>query len=325
MRLRNRDLFEEQKMPFGDHIEELRGVLLRSLLGIAIGFLIGLAIAKPVIRFVEQPLRRNLQRYLSAQSLSLVEDQIGAVDASFRETITNKQLVLRQFYVEQTVCQFLQRTTGDEQTTTIPTSDKFVPIRFWESARSRLVVLSATEPFLTWLKAAFLCGLLVASPYVLWQIWSFVGAGLFRNERRVVYAFMPMSLVLFGTGAAIAFLLVFDPVLEFLFSYAAEMHIELTPRLTDWMGFVLFLPIGFGVAFQLPLVMLALNRLGIVSIKAYLQHWRLAILAIFVASMVLTPQEPVSMMAMALPLLLLYFLGVVLCRIIERRNRPMAA
>ena len=79
------------------------------------------------------------------------------------------------------------------------------------------------------------------------------------------------------------------------------------------MGFVLFLPLGFGIAFQLPLVMLLLHRIGIISVASYLSKWRIAILIIFVLSMLLTPADPISMLLMAVPLTLLYFLGILMC------------
>src|SRR6185295_18986569 len=107
---------------------------------------------------------------------------------------------------------------------------------------------------------------------------------------------------------------VFAPVLQFLFRFNASMKIDPDPRISEWLSFVLVLPLGFGIGFQLPLVMLFLNRIGIFSIEIYLSKWRLSILTISIISMVLTPADPISMLLMALPLTILYFGGIGLCK-----------
>ena len=173
-----------------------------------------------------------------------------------------------------------------------------------------------------WLKAGFVTGLIFASPYIFYQIWVFVAAGLYPQEQRYVYVFLPFSLGLFLAGAALAFFFVFGPVLDFLFSFARSMGIEPDLRISEVISFVLFLPLGFGIAFQLPLVMLLLNRIGIVSIEMYLDKLRIAILGIFVISMLLTPADPVSMLLMSGPLTGLYFLGIGLCKWMPRGRNP---
>ena len=173
-----------------------------------------------------------------------------------------------------------------------------------------------------WLKAGFVSGLLFASPYIFYQIWAFVAAGLYPHEQKYVYIFLPFSLALFLAGAALAFFFVFGPVLDFLFSFSRSMGIDPDLRISEVISFVLFLPLGFGIAFQLPLVMLLVNRIGIVSIETYLEKWRIAILGIFVISMLLTPADPISMMLMAGPLTALYFLGVGLCKWMPRGRNP---
>ena len=177
-----------------------------------------------------------------------------------------------------------------------------VKTRIWRKARTDVQSLSAQEPFMIWVKAGFFTGMLLASPYIFWQIWSFVAAGLYPHEKRYVYMFLPISLVLFWTGAAMAFFVVFQYVLDFLFQFNRSLDIQTDPRISEWIGFVLILPLGFGIAFQLPLVMFFLNRIGIFSLKAYLEKWRIAVLVIFVISMFLTPADPMSMILMAAPL-----------------------
>lgn len=200
---------------------------------------------------------------------------------------------------------------------------QWVEITIWETASARLQSLNAPEPFLIWMKALMVLGIVIASPYIFLQIWNFVAAGLYRHERNLVHMLLPASLILFFAGASLAFFFVFDPVLDFLFGFNLKMNIEMQPRVSDWMSFVLLLPLGFGVSFQLPLVMLALERMGIVSVETYLSKWRIAVMVIFVLSSVLTPADPLSMIFMAVPLTFLYFGGIWFCHASKKRASPV--
>lgn len=194
----------------------------------------------------------------------------------------------------------------------------------WRPVKVRFQVLNAQEAFMIWMKAALLTGLMLASPYIFLQIWLFVAAGLYPHEKHYVYLYLPISLLLFFGGASLAFVFVFDPVLDFLFTFNKGMNADFDPRIGEWLSFVLILPLGFGISFQLPLVMLFLNRIGVATLDFYVQQWRIAILVIAVISMVLTPADPVSMMLMAVPLCLLYLLGIIMCKYMPRGQSPFA-
>lgn len=202
------------------------------------------------------------------------------------------------------------------------TRANLAPILMWHpidtDQRISLSTLSATEAFSIWLKACLVVGFVLASPWVFYQIWLFVAAGLYPHERKYVYVFLPISLGLFLLGVSTAYLFVFAPVLEFLFEFNEWLGINPDPRISEWLGFVLLLPLGFGISFQLPLVMLFLNRIGIFDVRAYIEKWRIAVLVIFILSAVLTPADPYSMLLMALPLTVLYFGGVLLCKYLPK-------
>jgi sec-independent protein translocase protein TatC len=199
-----------------------------------------------------------------------------------------------------------------------------VATRVWRPIQTVVKALNAQEAFMIWMKAGFVVGMIISSPYVFLQIWNFVAAGLYHHEKKYVHIYLPFSLVLFLAGAATAFFFVFEYVLQFLFGFNAAMQIDPDPRISEWLGFVLVMPLGFGAAFQLPLVMLFLHRIGIVSLEAYLSKWRIAIMIIFIASMFLTPADPVSMLLMAIPLTGLYFLGIALCKWMPRNKSPFS-
>lgn len=175
-----------------------------------------------------------------------------------------------------------------------------------------------------WMKAGLLTGIVVASPFIFWQIWQFIAAGLYPHEKNYVYIYLPFSLILFLAGGSLAFFFVFDPVLDFLFSFNKKLNIDPDPRISEWLGFVLIMPLGFGISFQLPLVMLFINRLGLVSLETYLSKWRIAVMAIVVLSAVLTPADPISIFLMAIPLVVLFFVGLGLCKWMPRGKNPFS-
>ena len=187
-------------------------------------------------------------------------------------------------------------------------------LTLWVPLNNKPQALKPTDGFIIWLKAAVITGLLIALPAILWFLWTFVAAGLYPHEQKYVYIFLPISLLLFFAGVFLAFFFVFAPVLDFLFSFNKAMGIAPQMRINDWLSFVMFLPLGFGIAFQLPLVMLFVNRIGLISVEAYLDKWRIAVMGISVLSMLLTPADPISMVLMAVPLTFLYFLGIGMCK-----------
>jgi len=207
-------------------------------------------------------------------------------------------------------------------------SANLMPIIEWmpieDEPRTRIRALSAHEMFAIYVQAALISGAVIVSPMVFWHLWSFVAAGLYPHEKNYVYYYLPISIGLFWAGAALAFFFVFQPVLSFLLSFNAWMGVDPDIRISEWISFVLLLPIGFGVSFQLPLVMLFMNRVGIFSVEQYTSNWRVSILVIFVVAMILTPADPWSMVLMAVPLCFLYFGGIALCHYMPRNRNPFA-
>jgi sec-independent protein translocase protein TatC len=353
------DLFAETTMSFGEHLEELRVSLSKALIGLVVGFLIGMGVANWVVDYIQTPLREALENHYIERAKSELRDAYGkkAISQSVEDFIQEHRAVPEKTYLEASEFARLSALSDSARKppasakpagvasaakTKPPVTDKKetepqtllgghvptpqVPLmetRLWRPIRAVVKALSAQEAFMIWLKAAFVCGLVIASPFMFWQIWQFVAAGLYPHEKRYVHIYLPFSLILFLAGAATAFFIAFRYVLRFLFGFNAAMGIDVDPRISEWLSFVLLLPLGFGVAFQLPLVMLFLYRIGIFTIEAYLSKWRIAVLIIFVASMILTPTaDPITMLLMAVPLTALYFLGIALCKWMPRNKSP---
>jgi sec-independent protein translocase protein TatC len=151
-----------------------------------------------------------------------------------------------------------------------------------------------------------------------------VAAGLYRHERHYVKKFLPMSLGLFLSGVFLCFFGVLPITLGFLLEFNVWLGIEPTLRLTDWMSFATILPLVFGLCFQTPLIMLFIERIGVLGVDDFRSKRRIAILVIVIAGAVLTPgQDPFSMLLLSIPMILLYELGIVLISRQKARVRPI--
>ncbi len=326
------DLFRESTMSFGEHLEELRRCLFRALIGLVVCFLIGLWIGGPVVDQIQRPLRNALIDYYTTKSEKTVQQHMAELELrgygrDIVDQVSQRRMLPEELYINPTeLLGQLKIALPEGHAGANPGKTELVPVMVWrpleKDKRVRASSLNAHEAFAIYIKAALLVGLILASPWIFYQIWTFVAAGLYRHERRFVYTFLPFSLALFLGGAALAFFFVFEPVLKFLFSFNSWLNIDPDPRISEWLGFVLMLPLGFGIAFQLPLVMLFLERIGVFSVDAYLAKWRIAILVIFTMAMMLTPPDPWSMMLMAMPLTGIYFGGILLCLWVPRRKSP---
>ncbi len=349
------DLFEGTTMTFGDHLEELRVALTRGLIGLTLGSIIGLIFANHVVAIIQKPLIAALGNHYAGLAVDKLETMYGDdLDEDMKRFAKNSAFVFDEFYLERDLLARLNDRPAtdagsDNETDPAATaaassgdSDHYkkmemllkevlpsprpdmIKIRLWRPAKAKLTTLSPHESFMIWVKAGIVAGFLLSSPYVFYQIWIFVAAGLYPHEKKYVHLYLPFSLILFLSGAALAFFFVFGPVLSFLFGFARLLNIEPDLRISEVISFVLFLPLGFGIAFQLPLVMLFIHRIGLISIETYIEKWRIAILLIFVIAMLLTPSDPYSMLLMAGPLTGLYFLGLALCKWMPRGKNPFS-
>ena len=470
IRKSDEDLFEESKMSFGQHLEELRQVLFKALIGVGIGCIFGFIFATRVVDFLTVPLDNALNKFKKNQAIKKIEGQLDYLPPEYEPWLLEKDLAPRQVMLDPgqlvnalrevspgflenvdlepyqftakhfdrsavpELCnELIESAKADDGNVTdqrrkafwrkLPPDDRelvknlssvdevthqqfaeflaamnrlanergfveneafadylvvpkpsiwdnfkeekkedtlpqmaaaladsnspdlnrrvnralfmrqfpdqcrelkldLIPFEIWESIDVEPQALTATEPFMIWVKAGVITGVVLSSPWIFFQIWTFVASGLYGHERKYVYLYMPISIGLFLAGVGLAFGFVFEPVLDFLFTFNAQMGIAPIPRVNDWLSFVMFLPLGFGLAFQLPLVMLFLNRIGVFSIEAYLTKWRIAVMVIFFLSMILTPADPISMVLLAVPLTLLYFLGIAFCRWMPKGRNP---
>lgn len=319
------DLFEKSSMTFGEHLEELRLALIKSSVWLALGLLVGLPLASSVVSYMQVPLEKSLETFYKKKSLLEMSKASGdQVAPNLEKWMEQNKVVSQLVWIDPKRLALID--SADTSILTNPDSEglpdpsQMMRMRMFVGVKASTEALGLQEPFMIWLKAAFVVAIVVASPGIFYHLWQFVSSGLYPHERRYVYFFLPTSLLLFWSGACLAFFVIFQMVIDFLLDFNASMGIGASPRLTEYMSFALFLPLGFGIAFQLPLVMLVLERLGIVTAETYLKQWRIAVLVIAFISMILTPAEISSMVGMAVPLVGLYFLGIAMCRYLPRSS-----
>jgi len=333
-------------MTFGEHLEELRRSLFKAVLALLVGFGIALVFADRVVDYIQTPLRGALKEHygrMAAQDYRRILDARHAdglpVPANTEQavkTLAEQGLVAEERYLDRRQWEALRnpaKEPGDlpnaaqGDAADSPRRSDLVRVIFYHDldrdSRLQLIGLGAEEPFVVYMKAAFVVGAILASPFVFYFIWQFVAAGLYTHERRYVHIFLPFSVGLFLAGVALAFFIVFGYVLRFLLWFYELTGIDPDLRIRDWLSFVLILPLGFGVSFQLPLVMLFLERIGIFTVASYVSFWKVSVLVICFLSMILTPSgDPQSMILMAVPLVVLYVGGVLLCKLMPRRTTP---
>jgi sec-independent protein translocase protein TatC len=193
------------------------------------------------------------------------------------------------------------------------------PLRKALGKNGQLIFTSVPEAFFTYLKTALLSGILLTLPFVVCQFWLFVSPGLYSKEKKAVIILTILSVIFFGAGACFAYFLVFPYGFDFLLGFANE-NIKALPSMKEYFSFASKLLFAFGLAFELPLILSGLARLGIVSSGFLKKQRKYAILIFFVFSAVITPPDVVTQIMMAVPMMLLYELGILGSVLFARKN-----
>ena len=172
-----------------------------------------------------------------------------------------------------------------------------------------LIATSVISPFLVPLKIMLMAGFLLALPVVLYQAWAFVAPGLYAHEKRLVLPLVMSSTVLFFIGVAFCYFFVFGQVFKFIQSFAPK-SITAAPDIEAYLSFVLTVFIAFGMAFEVPIVVIVLARMGLVSIEKLKAFRSYFIVLAFIIAAIVTPPDVVSQLALAIPMVILYEVGI---------------
>lgn len=187
-------------------------------------------------------------------------------------------------------------------------------------AGATLIATSVISPFMVPLKILLMSAFLLALPVVLWQVWGFVAPGLYTHEKKLVLPLVVSSTLLFFCGVAFCYFFVFGQVFAFIQSFAPK-SITAAPDIEAYLSFVLTMFIAFGLSFEVPIVVIVLARMGIVSVEKLKASRGYFIVGAFIVAAIVTPPDVVSQLALALPMCLLYELGIWAAQIFIRNTK----
>lgn len=278
---------EASRAPLLDHLAELRERLIRCAAALALGFLVCFFFAKQIYIFLLHPFER-------ASALVAVQALKGSNSLSLLTTLLG---------------------------ITPPPA---------KAEHLNLVFTAPLEFFFTKVKLAGFGAIVVAFPILAWQLYGFIAPGLYRRERAAFAPFLIAAPVLFTMGAALVYYMMLPFVLWFSLNQqivgSTGVSVQLLPKVSDYLSLVTTLLLAFGLCFQLPVVLALFGMAGLVNSEMLRAGRRYAIVGIFVLAAIVTPPDPISQVALALPLILLYEVSIWCVALIEwRRKREDAA
>ena len=333
------DYFADTRMSFGEHLEVLRQHLLRAIYGLLIGIFLAFFIAKDAMAIITRPVEEAVKAYeleRPQQTIKTVSadpehplHQPRRVDVllSPAELATALKELDPEFFkglkTPPAEAPPLRRTVTLADPVQVASELHAVTSQI--GARSGLSALNPMEAFLVYLKVALMLGFVMSSPWVIYQIWAFVAAGLYPHEKRYVHIYFPASVGLFFAGVVVCQVAVIPLALSTLLSYNRWLNIDPNFRLTEWLSFAIWTPVLTGIFFETPLVMLFLSKLGFTS-RMFLSGWRVAVFVMLVIAVLFSPAvDPVTLGAIWTPMVALYFLGILLVWRSEQRSSGLAA
>jgi sec-independent protein translocase protein TatC len=322
------DFFAETRMSFGDHIEVLRTHLIRAITGFCIGMLVSVLFAKVVFNIITSPVEAQLMEFYKERVKRVAEklhegnakevqlDQYTQVPVQMKAS--DLRGLLRQWGV---AVPAEPEAAAEDEWVDVPFRVKPLEWSIQLSEAQRIVgrppllsTMNVMEAFMVYCKVVAMTGLVISSPWVFWQIWSFVAAGLYPHEKKYVHRYLPMSLGLFIAGVVLCQVMVIPNAIRSLLWFNDWLDLEPDLRLNEWLTFAILLPLVFGVSFQTPLVMLFMGKLGIMDADDFRKKRRMAWFVMGIFAAICTPSDALSMLLLMVPMWGLYELGILMVR-----------
>jgi sec-independent protein translocase protein TatC len=320
------DIFADTRMSFGEHIEDLRTHLWKAIFGFLVCLFFSLFIGREVLKFIAEPVSVQLDKFYKERVVN-IQESLRQGDAGSQEADQPREVMLAFSRKRLEELGWKVPEANQEQEwvgipVMVPPLSMAIALADAErmvGRRPHLSTLNVQEAFLAYFKVCMLCGFVLGSPWIFYQIWQFVAAGLYPHEKRFVHVYLPFSIGLFLFGVFICQFFVLPKAIEALLWFNQWVGLEPDVRFNEWLGFAILMPLVFGISFQLPLVMLFLERIGLLTVSDYLSKWKISLFLIHVFAAVITPSvDIISMELLALPMFGLYLLGILMCKLKPR-------
>lgn len=195
--------------------------------------------------------------------------------------------------------------------------------------RARLIFTALTEVFFTYVKVAFFAAAFVCFPVFLTQLWLFVAPGLYKHEKSALAPFLVATPVLFFLGGALVYYIIFPFAAKFFIGFQvpgteSTLPIELEPKVNEYLSLLMQLIFAFGLCFQLPVIMTLLARVGLATSKGMAAKRKYAIVGVFIVAAIFTPPDPLSQLALAVPIIVLYEISILMAKMVEKKRAAAA-
>lgn len=334
----------EKPMSFLEHLDELRRRLTWSVAFIAVAFVLCWFASGRIYNFLAIPINRAIaeaeqrvidldgltgsEKILTLSSLKLGDAGRYIFDG---ETKLGAGVVPKGTSVLTKVALDSTGRAGLFTEESIITSNAVVPkgVRIPINLESqvsddpdqpgRMVVTTATEPFMLYVTVSLYAAIAFSVPFLLWQIWSFISPGLYRHERSYVTPFIGLSTISFVLGAAFAYYVLFPPAVKYLLGLGSDFNLML--RATDYFDFITLIMLAMGVIFQMPAVTYVLSRIGLVSAGFLARNWRTALVIILITAAVISPTgDALNLMLFAAPMALLYTISIFIAWVFGKKR-----
>jgi sec-independent protein translocase protein TatC len=314
-------------MSLGDHLEELRARLILALLGLFIGMIVSLIFGTHILRVIEYPYHKaRADRAAALQKAGAPRaegEALGLVDALFStltDHLAHDPNAPRDLDPKRVA--WLHTVSTEAVKAWMQKKEYVAP----PDTLSSLIVISPAEGFLAYMKVSLISGLILTAPWVFYQIWMFIAAGLYPKERHYVYKAVPFSAGLFIVGALFFLLVIAYLTLKFFLMFDDSVGVASQWTLQKYISFVTVLMLVFGLAFQTPIAVFVLVRMGLVGIKTLRTYRKYVLLGLAFVSAVATPSpDPMTMLALLVPLYGLYELGILMAVFAEKKAKAQEA
>jgi sec-independent protein translocase protein TatC len=321
------------QMSFLEHLDELRTRLIRSIVFVILAALGCWFFSEGIYSFLAIPVERALAdaQLRQAPIAGLTGKETILPLNSLKEGDTGRYVFAEETKLGSAVipagASVMSRYTKDAQGQPGLFTDESLyaphevipkgvrlPVDFNSNSKrsgfnDRLIVTTATEPFLIYVKVSLYAAICLSVPFLLWQIWAFVSPGLYPHERGYVVPFVALSSISFVLGAIFAYKVIFPPAAKYLLGLGHDFRLLL--KADDYFDFIIMIMLGMGLIFQMPAITYVLARIGLVSARFLVRVWRTAVIVILIVAAVISPTNDIpNMLLFAAPMLALYVVSI---------------